>query len=941
MKRKRSTFKMSNSSNHCCIKTDGYWKERLPSFLWKIYLSFYEIYNRSSLFDSPPSIIFMQLKEMIEIGLQTIAFYYYAGSQSDIIKWLISAGDNPDDVVFLAERLPYISLFCYILSIDCIFLGILWCLYIFKHSTFHGAFFRYLVFSIDFIFDMFCATFPLLIIGYENDNNFNFITAAGAVNTNGESVLIFIATLIPIIYVVIKLSTILQLISQLATKQFSLSFRRKTFGYQDNHDDKNDKVETDMDANDIHDNRVAESKPGDIEIIENEMRAPDVVARLHSNSTSLGGDNDNINTLQNTTSTSTSTRNRKIKIELTTQNLCCFGKKYIENRLDTIKDNEQLLTIQYCRRITTLLIAVLAIVWGIALASIMLHHITYRVNVCDDYNLNELTDGDGIDAKHAHLYVWKYCKFRVYPIEDEIPCQCRNMQVYSNETTSMYDTLISKLDTNTSSEIMSTIFKSALKKYYMLETFRFHGVDYSYMNNITFDDDMTVAKKLKVLYLRSIEINTFASNFGNDLPSLEFLQLAETYVIDKEMNTDSWANLKELKYFDIGVSTFRVKNLDWLCHLTNLKHIALSSVGLKEFYTLPQCLVKLINLKQLYTEYASYFPIEIALLPKLVYWDCNRHNVNASIIEKQLNTLTNESLSINSILNNIEEKHIYFQSSMVCDEYFETSDKTSFYAKYPLTYDLIVGSDICVQRCDDAIGQALCTANWYHDGECQGKCNISSCGYDGGDCTQLCDFSVCNYTALGDGICNPECHNKECSFDYCDCFIGNDVNVSDAENKQCNSYNATSCDLNSDCMAISINTSDSWVGDLICDEYCNNDYCNFDNGDCLPCDDGNDATSGTGCSSLFAYFRLVSDFETEDDKISLDELCEIWPALSQFIDIDQNCTQWFNTYDLNNDTFLNGYEGSVGVVVELENDIDRALQVNCSLCWPSVEVYYI
>ena len=58
--------------------------------LWKIYLSLYEMYNRSSLLDSPPSIIFMQLKEMIEIGLQTITFYYYSGSQNNIVKWLIS-----------------------------------------------------------------------------------------------------------------------------------------------------------------------------------------------------------------------------------------------------------------------------------------------------------------------------------------------------------------------------------------------------------------------------------------------------------------------------------------------------------------------------------------------------------------------------------------------------------------------------------------------------------------------------------------------------------------------------------------------------------------------------------------------------------------------------------------------------------------------------------
>ena len=119
----------------------------------------------------------------------------------------------------LAERIEYVSLFCYVLSIDCISLGILWCFYICKHSTFHSAFFRYLVFSIDFVFDMFCAIFPLLIINDNNNTNngkIDFLTAAGGVNTNGESFFIFIATLVPIIYVVIKLSAILQIISNFA-----------------------------------------------------------------------------------------------------------------------------------------------------------------------------------------------------------------------------------------------------------------------------------------------------------------------------------------------------------------------------------------------------------------------------------------------------------------------------------------------------------------------------------------------------------------------------------------------------------------------------------------------------------------------------------------------------------------------------------------------------
>ena len=58
------------------------------------------------------------------------------------------------------------------------------------------------------------------------------------------------------------------------------------------------------------------------------------------------------------------TDNVNINVALAMGNLCCFGEKYIDNRVDKIHNNRQLLIIQYCRRVITLLIAVLAFFLG-------------------------------------------------------------------------------------------------------------------------------------------------------------------------------------------------------------------------------------------------------------------------------------------------------------------------------------------------------------------------------------------------------------------------------------------------------------------------------------------------------------------------------------------------------------------------------------------------
>ena len=80
--------------------------------------------------------------------------------------------------------------------------------------------------------------------------------------------------------------------------------------------------------------------------------------------------------------------------------------------------------------------------------------------------------------------------------------------------------------------------------------------------------------------------------------------------------------------------------------------------------------------------------------------------------------------------------------------------------------------------------------NWIGDGYCNHQNNNAYCSYDGGDC---CGENVNMF------FCNP-------NSGLCQCIIG-DTNHGECPNP-------------------------GWIGDGYCDDVTNNQYCNYDGGDC-------------------------------------------------------------------------------------------------------------
>ena len=121
--------------------------------------------------DTPNWFILLSIREVIEILLQILAAYNYNGYN------LLA----PEQVV-----LPYkdsqVMTFCILLSVNCVFTGILWLCYTFIHKLCHGSFFKQLIFFVDTIFDTFYVIFPIVIV-VTNTSGFNLKLAVAVLQS--------------------------------------------------------------------------------------------------------------------------------------------------------------------------------------------------------------------------------------------------------------------------------------------------------------------------------------------------------------------------------------------------------------------------------------------------------------------------------------------------------------------------------------------------------------------------------------------------------------------------------------------------------------------------------------------------------------------------------------------------------------------------------------
>ena len=159
----------------------------------KIYKRFGEWYKFHFGPDTKNWFILLSIRELMEIATQVFAAYNYNG---------LNLLGNDKNRITLAAQEGEIKIFCSLLSLNCIFTGILWLFYIFSNQFCSGAFFKQLIFFVDTIFDTFYALFPIIVVISQKDFDIDLQLIVAVLQTPNTTQLL--AILIPMTYLVLK-----------------------------------------------------------------------------------------------------------------------------------------------------------------------------------------------------------------------------------------------------------------------------------------------------------------------------------------------------------------------------------------------------------------------------------------------------------------------------------------------------------------------------------------------------------------------------------------------------------------------------------------------------------------------------------------------------------------------------------------------------------------
>ena len=242
--------------------------------------------------------------------------------------------------------------------------------------------------------------------------------------------------------------------------------------------------------------------------------------------------------------------------------------------------------------------------YGLFLFISMYQHFSHSVEFCNEYNrFTNNNDMFGFDNDYPYLYVWPYCEYKVYPISDEMPCQCRNLQITYNVTQewrSMFGTSTSGNGTD-----RSTIITSALEHYYMIETLRIESDNPITIDKLT--NEMMTANMMRVVHCDNIIFTRIDRKLGKNWQYLEYLSVKGSFSLDFEFS--QYLHLvKSIKWFEIDyIVKFDYENttatsgssdnsgsngkngnkLSFLCYWENI--IAFDILTLEANVTIPNC----------------------------------------------------------------------------------------------------------------------------------------------------------------------------------------------------------------------------------------------------------------------------------------------------------------------------------------------------------------
>eukprot|EP01083_Nonionella_stella_P243849 849304_1 len=805
-------------------------------------------YKRTFQDDRPGWIIKHFAIESCEIVLQTLALFQYAGVQ-------FQSGKNDN----LAEEYQYVLLLGIMIGMNAITVGFLWIFYVFWNQSCHGKSFHFSLLIADSIFDTFYAIFPLILVWDYTVNAGNAIKV-GSFYT--QDLVSFLRSFVPITLICVKILTAsLTVVSKSRT-----IWKNQLQGLQ-----RSDSIDSDH--------------PG----MTNAGMGAQTIELQEKMNVLFDDDLSNVQMFINKASCFRLCVDAGPLLDHSYSHTEVRGlrKGIVSDDHDTsdiqmalsIYDRQQILR----RCFIGCFVGLLYITFGVASIVFYQSHFGGVVQYCDDYSADD----------HLEMRVWDYCTYKVYPIigfddVNHIPCQCRSFDIAFGAITQ---------NRNVTAPMVTHIFSH----WFMLENIRIIGSsDFGSNINLNFSDDMFASSSMRSIAIPNIRIVSMSGSISNWADKLEFLNLNSTFVADLEY--ESMIKLNKLKFLDIQRS--RVPNIDWICYLRELRYLDLGECPGLVNRSLPSCIweapltkLQVIDIRFVY----GSFHEGILGLPSLLSFraygaDIEYTDFSANTRFKYHSTGTEYDLSQNHIcgLHNLKE---WWRTDV------DYNKKVTTYN--PHIIEFLNETDACMamEYCNDgrkdhhdSMAGLVCPALDYQNGVCNKWCNIAQYGWDGGDCHQLCEYNECELSG---------CISTSCDYGFeSQCIAGDsDMNVNESV-----VYNATLCRLYTQCNENGDGTitgeSESWIGDLICDEYCNNPFCSFDGGDCDQCD------SSGFCEAAWSLFVVYANSEGDADYVvSPVEYCGLWPFLQQYdIGNELNCTTSFLIFDLDQNQFLNAYE---------------------------------
>eukprot|EP01084_Bolivina_argentea_P266775 452639_1 len=538
------------------------------------------------------------------------------------------------------------------------------------------------------------------------------------------------------------------------------------------------------------------------------------------------------------------------------------------------------------------------------------------------YNKTLTDEENDLLMRHSELFLWHKCLYQVYPfVGDDVDykCQCR-VFVLDWETD-----LISKAhDRHTYLNITQPqLLAGVMQQWYMMEKFSTKHAEGSISAAVKFNPDMFRARMLRAFSWVSLSIAGIDANASVRLWShLEYFHIENTNYI-RSLAHD-FDQLQSLKYFTSilgGLTEFPPQ----LCSLPNLKVI---QIDWSSITTIPHCVADLRDLEQFHINAGSMlarFPLALLTLPNLQdvsLWKAPFLTFENLLAFNNINDDTNASLEeyFDAHFAWNDDANYYFSLTPLCDDLSRIQYPTKleeFLNKKIANIDTTTTT--CTETCAGRDGHGndmYCPPYVLGDGKCDFGCNTNACDFDHGDCNQLCfhsAFSDCTEELFLNDVCDEECNNIWCTYSK----HGSkslDGNAFYADNDHCGSavlvtQNTTEqAEWAAKCYpsrSHNIYTTEftcpwHWVADGYCDDACRTDECENDKGDC---DSG---CVDDSCNLMLNAWTTVAG-RNDVYLLSIEEICDIWPALVIFFDINPkiNCTGATERADKNNDEHIN------------------------------------